>query len=51
MFYVLLGLLMNPISGSEAANKIKPGATLVYKVELLEILDEDAAAPHLVWGL
>ncbi|KAL7523435.1 hypothetical protein ACHAXR_000179 [Thalassiosira sp. AJA248-18] len=37
--------------GSESVNKIKPGATLVYDVELLEILDEDKAAPHLVWGL
>ncbi|KAL7550738.1 hypothetical protein ACHAWF_013957, partial [Thalassiosira exigua] len=37
--------------GSESANKIKAGATLVYDVELLDILDEDAAAPHMVWGL
>ena len=37
--------------GSESTVKIQPGATLVYDVELLEILDEDAAAPHLVWGL
>mmetsp|Transcript_24776 Transcript_24776/g.51841 ORF Transcript_24776/g.51841 Transcript_24776/m.51841 type:complete len:136 (+) Transcript_24776:411-818(+) len=36
--------------GSESINKIKPGATLIYDVELLEILDEDAAAPHFVWG-
>ena len=36
--------------GSEAV-KIKPGATLVYDITLLEILDEDAAAPHFVWGL
>eukprot|EP00579_Thalassiosira_antarctica_P014174 CAMPEP_0201928704 /NCGR_PEP_ID=MMETSP0903-20130614/21507_1 /ASSEMBLY_ACC=CAM_ASM_000552 /TAXON_ID=420261 /ORGANISM="Thalassiosira antarctica, Strain CCMP982" /LENGTH=181 /DNA_ID=CAMNT_0048467255 /DNA_START=178 /DNA_END=720 /DNA_ORIENTATION=- len=35
--------------GSESINKIKPGATLVYDVELLGILDEDAAAPHFVW--
>lgn len=37
--------------GSESANKIKPNATLVYKVELLEIVTEEAAAPHMVWGL
>ena len=37
--------------GSESINKIKPGATLVYDVELLGILYEDAAAPHSVWGL
>jgi FKBP-type peptidyl-prolyl cis-trans isomerase len=37
--------------GSESLNKIKPGATLVYKVELLNILDEEAAAPYMVWGL
>jgi len=36
--------------GSESINKMKPGATLIYDVELLEILDEDAAAPHFVWG-
>lgn len=35
--------------GSESINKIQPGATLVYDVELLEILDEEAAAPHFVW--
>jgi hypothetical protein len=37
--------------GSEAINRINPGATLVYKVELLDILDEEAAAPYMVWGL
>lgn len=37
--------------GSEAANKIKPNATLVFNVELLEILSEEAAAPDMVWGL
>jgi hypothetical protein len=37
--------------GSESINKITPGATLVYKVELLEILDEHAAAPQLVWRM
>ena len=37
--------------GSEPMNKIQPNATLVYKVELLDILSEDEAAPHLVWGL
>ena len=36
--------------GSEGV-RIKPGATLVYDVQLLEILDEDAAAPYLIWGL
>jgi len=37
--------------GSESANRIKPNATIVYKVELLAILTEDVAAPHMVWGL
>jgi FKBP-type peptidyl-prolyl cis-trans isomerase len=37
--------------GSESINKIKPGATLVYNIELLKILDEDAAAPHMVWRM
>ena len=37
--------------GSESANKIKPNATLVFKVELLDILTEEEAAPHMVWGL
>ena len=37
--------------GSEASNKIKPNATLVYNVELLEIVSEEAAAPEIVWGL
>ena len=37
--------------GSESINKIKPGATLTFSIELLDILDEDAAGPHLVWGL
>ncbi len=37
--------------GSESLNKIYPGATLVYKVELLDILDEEEAAPYMVWGL
>lgn len=36
--------------GSEGG-KIKPNATLVYNVELLEILSEEGAAPALVWGL
>ena len=36
--------------GSEKS-RIDPGATLVYKVELLNILDEEAAAPYMVWGL
>ena len=36
--------------GSESINKIYPGATLVYVVELLDILDEEEAAPHLVWA-
>jgi len=35
--------------GSESANKIKINATLVYKVELLDILTEDEAAPHMNW--
>jgi FKBP-type peptidyl-prolyl cis-trans isomerase 2 len=37
--------------GSESTAKIKPGATIVYDIELLDILDEEEAAPHLVWGL
>jgi len=37
--------------GSESANRIKPNATIVYKVELLAILTEDVAAPYMVWGL
>jgi FKBP-type peptidyl-prolyl cis-trans isomerase len=37
--------------GSELSARILPGSTLVYDVELLEILNEQAAAPHLVWGL
>ncbi|KAL9183140.1 hypothetical protein ACHAXT_004927 [Thalassiosira profunda] len=37
--------------GSESMNRIQPGATLVYHVELLAILDAEAAAPHMVWGL
>ena len=37
--------------GSEASNKIKPNATLVYNVELLEIVTEEASAPDMVWGL
>lgn len=37
--------------GSEPMNKIQSGATLVYNVELLEILDEESAAPHLVWEI
>lgn len=36
--------------GSESG-KVKPGATIVYEVELLDILDEEEAAPHMVWGL
>lgn len=37
--------------GSEPISKIRPGATLVFAIELLDILDEDAAGSHLVWGL
>ena len=37
--------------GSESANKIKINATLVYKVELLDIITEEEAAPHMAWGL
>ena len=37
--------------GSESMNRVKPRATLVYEVELLDIMSEDAAAPYLVWGL
>eukprot|EP00986_Skeletonema_menzelii_P005984 scaffold2258_cov144-Skeletonema_menzelii.AAC.13 len=31
--------------------KIKPNATLVYNVELLEILSKEVAVPDMVWGL
>lgn len=37
--------------GSESQARVRPGATLVYDVELLEILDNEAAAPHMVWNL
>ena len=37
--------------GSESANKIKPNATLIYKVGLVAILSEEEAAPHMFWGL
>lgn len=37
--------------GGESINSIYPNATLVYNVELLSILDEDEAAPYLVWNL
>ena len=37
--------------GSESANKIKPNATLVYKVELLDILTEGEAATNTAWQL
>jgi FK506-binding protein 2 len=34
--------------GSES-KRINPGATLVYNVELLDILDEGTAAPYMAW--
>jgi FKBP-type peptidyl-prolyl cis-trans isomerase len=34
--------------GSES-KRINPGATLVYNIELLDILDEDTAAPYMAW--
>ena len=37
--------------GSESRNKIKPNVTLVYNIELLQILDEDEAEAHMIWGL
>lgn len=37
--------------GSEIAGRVMPGDTLVYEVELLDILSEEEAAPHLVWGI
>ena len=37
--------------GSEPMNKIQSNATLVYKIELIDVLSEDEAAPHMVWGL
>ena len=37
--------------GSEIMGRVLPDSTLVYNVELLEILNEVDAAPHLVWGL
>ena len=36
--------------GSETENRIKPNATLVYRIELLEILNEEEAAPYFVWN-
>ena len=37
--------------GSEIAGRVMPGATLVYEVELLDILSEDDAASHFVWDI
>eukprot|EP00804_Cyclotella_cryptica_P029898 CCRYP_010806-RA/>CCRYP_010806-RA protein AED:0.45 eAED:0.45 QI:0/0/0/1/1/1/2/0/117 len=37
--------------GSEISGRVQPDSTVVYDVELLKILDEEEAAPHLVWGL
>ena len=34
--------------GSESINKIKPNVTLVYNIELLQILDEDEAEAHMI---
>ena len=35
--------------GSESAIKIKPNETVVYYVELLDILSEEAASPFMIW--
>jgi FKBP-type peptidyl-prolyl cis-trans isomerase len=37
--------------GSEGGTRVMPGATVVYHVELLDILSEEEAAAPLVWGL
>ena len=54
MIIVPSGLAYGEVGGygSESANKIKANATLVYKVELLDIKKiEEEAAPHMAWGL
>jgi FKBP-type peptidyl-prolyl cis-trans isomerase len=45
------GMAYGKVGGFGSEGKIKPNATLVYGVELLEILSEEAAAPDMVWGL
>eukprot|EP00804_Cyclotella_cryptica_P009296 CCRYP_008962-RA/>CCRYP_008962-RA protein AED:0.41 eAED:0.37 QI:0/0/0/0.5/1/1/2/0/90 len=37
--------------GSEISGRVKTDSTAVYDVDLLKILNEEEAAPHLVWGL
>jgi FK506-binding protein 2 len=37
------------VLGSELTGRVKPASTLVYHVELLEILTQKEAAPHLFW--
>lgn len=37
--------------GSELSARVMPDATVVHFIELLGILSEEEAAPHLVWGL
>lgn len=46
-----LGYGMTKVLGSEFTGRVQPGSTLVYHVELLEVLSEEEAAPHLVWGV
>jgi FK506-binding protein 2 len=46
-----LGYGMTKALGSEFTGRVQPGSTLVYHVELLEVLSEEEAAPHLVWGV
>jgi FKBP-type peptidyl-prolyl cis-trans isomerase len=36
--------------GSDLLSRVQPDAAVVYDVELLQILDEEEGAPHLVWG-
>ncbi|EJK56826.1 hypothetical protein THAOC_23205 [Thalassiosira oceanica] len=45
------GMAYGETGGFGSERKIHPNATLVYEVELLHILDENEAAPHVVWGI
>ena len=45
------GMAYGETGGYGSERKINPHATLVYEVELLDILAENEAAPHLVWGI
>ena len=46
-----LGYGQTKVLGSELGGRVLPGSTLVYHVELLDILTEDEAEPYLIWGL